>query len=230
MRSIIVPALLALAVWGCRAGVPAASSALPYYDSQELTPRWSPVAHRIADFALTTQTGGTIDATSLRGKIHVASFVYTRCSVLCPMVVRELGTVAKAVAGMPDVVLVSYSVTPDVDTPASLAEYGRERGVDPRRWLLVTGDQRTIWRLARDSYFADDRRTLAGHPTPGEAFLHTEKVLLVDRDLHVRGVYNGTAAFDLERLVADVRLLAAGSTSRRREIEPRAPRAGAGAT
>jgi protein SCO1/2 len=118
-----------------------------------------------------------------------------------------LTKVQQAVKTLQDVVLVSYSVTPDTDTPSALADFGRERSIDPDRWRLVTGDRQAIWRLARDSYFADDARALGGDPPPEAAFLHTEKVLLVDRQLRLRGVYNGTSASDLEHLVADVRQL-----------------------
>ena len=91
-----------------------------------------------------------------------------------------------------------------VSSPALLASFGHARGIDPARWRLVTGDRRTIYQLARESYFADDRRA-AG---PKE-ILHSEKVLLVDRHGRLRGVYNGTLPFEMERLIVDVRQLRA---------------------
>jgi len=83
-----------------------------------------------------------------------------------------------------------------------LAAFGRDRGIDAARWWLVTGDAKEIAGLARDSYFADDRR-LAN----ADAVLHTEKVLLVDASGHLRGVYNGTLPYDITRLIRDIRLL-----------------------
>jgi protein SCO1/2 len=99
--------------------------------------------------------------------------------------------------------LVSYSVTPEVDAPDLLAAYGQSRGIDPERWRLVTGDRQQIYGLARQSYFADDRRLGAG---PDE-ILHSEKVLLVDGQGRLRGVYNGTLPFDIDHIIEDVRRL-----------------------
>ena len=86
--------------------------------------------------------------------------------------------------------------------PAVLAAFGRERRIDPARWSLVTGSRRTIYTLARTSYFADDTR--AGAAADDEtAFLHSEKLLLVDAGGHLRGVYNGTQPFAVDQLMAD---------------------------
>src|SRR5262249_25656491 len=138
------------------------------------------------DFLLTTQTGRPLTERDLSGRIHIASFMFTRCPAICPAVVTNLKQAQAAVAG-PDVQLVSYTVTPDVDTPERLASFGRERGIDPERWRLVTGDRATIYRLARTFYFADDGRVRSSADV-----LHTEKVLLVDGSGRLRGVYNGT--------------------------------------
>jgi protein SCO1 len=170
---------------------------LPYYDSHEFTPRWTPVAHRIGSFDLTRQTGGSISDRSLRNRVHVASFIYTKCAAVCPILIQQLARVRAAT----DALIVSYTVTPDVDTPAALSAFGRERGIDPSRWWLVTGNREQIYRLARRSYFADDDRA------SGAVFLHTEKVLLVDRAGQLRGVYNGTQPHDIDQLIADIATL-----------------------
>lgn len=175
---------------------------LPYYDSAELAPRWTrPAADRPFEFDLLTQRGTRVSAVDLRGRIHVASFVFTRCDGICPTMMRQLRRV-QAEAPQ-DVRLISFTVTPDLDRPADLAVFGTRERVDPERWLLVTGDAAQIFGLARNFYFADDRR-LRGTP---DAFLHTEKVMLVDRNGDVRGVYNGTVPFDIERLLEDIRTL-----------------------
>jgi protein SCO1/2 len=176
---------------------------LPFYDSADLTPRWTRTSsHRVADFSLVTQTGVTMTRHDLMGKVHVASFIYTHCAGICPAMVTQLSKVQTAIANR-DAVLVSYSVTPQEDTPESLAAFGKLRVIDPERWKLVTGDAEQIYRLARTSYFADDGRLEAGKPA-SEQFLHTEKALLVDRDGHLRGVYNATLPRDIEKLIADL--------------------------
>jgi len=178
---------------------------LPYYDSRDFTPRWAPAAHRISEFSLLSQTGAPFTDQDLTGRVHIASFIYTRCSAVCPTLVANLRRVDRAVAG-PALRFVAYSVTPDLDTPNVLADFGREHSLDPARWILVTGDRSQIYRLARESYFADDDRIRATIAEPG-AFLHTEKVVLVDRDGRLRGVYDATQGFEMDKLIEDVRRL-----------------------
>lgn len=180
---------------------------LPFYSSPDLTPGWSGSTHRVAPFSLMTQTGAALTSANLEGRVHVASFIYPRCSSICPALVGSLLRVQSAIDD-PRFRIVSYSVTPDLDTPEILAAFGRERGVNPERWSLVTGDKTTIYRLARDSYFANDER-LRGQATGTDGFLHTEKLVLVDPEGRLRGVYNGTLPSDVDHLIDDARALVA---------------------
>jgi len=176
---------------------------LPFYDSADLTPRWTRSSgHSIAEFSLVTQDGATLTRNDVVGKVHVASFIFTRCAGICPAMVTQLAKVQKAISGR-EAVLVSYSVTPQDDTAETLAAFGELRGIDPGRWKLVTGDPEQIYALARTSYFADDGRLDAGKPAVDQ-FLHTEKALLVDREGRLRGVYNATLPHDIDKLIADL--------------------------
>jgi protein SCO1/2 len=178
---------------------------LPYYESSDLTPHWAPVAHRVHSFRLVTQAGTPLQETDLDGRIHVASFIFTRCPNLCPMLVTRLLRVQEAAREWPDVRVVSFSVTPTLDTPSVLAAFAREHGIDAERWWLATGDAPVIRRLARESYFANDSRAEDAGAT--DALLHTENVVLVDQQRRLRGVYNGTQPFEIERLLEDIRTL-----------------------
>jgi protein SCO1 len=184
---------------------PASPSTLPYYETADLTPHWSPVTHRVQPFELVTQSGTPLRETDLDGRIHVASFIFTRCPNLCPMLVARLQRVQQATREWPDVRLVSYSVTPLLDTPSVLSAFGRTHAIEAERWWLTTGDSAAIKRLARESYFADDAR--GGADGPSGALLHTEKVVLVDGARRLRGVYNGSLPFEIERLLEDIRIL-----------------------
>ena len=107
-----------------------------------------------------------------------------------------------------DARIVSFSVTPDTDTPEALARFGSERGIDARSWSLVTGSKHTIYTLARESYFSDDERVGAS-PDDVTAFLHTEKLVLVDANGRLRGIYNGTQPHAVDQLIADISRLSA---------------------
>ena len=182
-----------------------AADRLPYYGEPAFQPHWTPVSHRVASFTLPTQTGATISDTNLRGRPYVASFIYTQCAAVCPILVRQLARVQNAL-GSHTARIVSFSVTPDTDTPAILAQFGKERGIYSRSWSLVTGSKHTIYTLARDSYFADDSR-VGTSPDDVTAFLHTEKLVLVDGDGRLRGIYNGTQPFAVDQLIQDLRQL-----------------------
>jgi protein SCO1/2 len=189
--------LLAALVTGCSAP---ARSGLPFYKGPDFTASWQATPPRALAFALRAQTGTALTGDELRGRIHVASFVYTRCSVICPVLVERLQAVQSAIASSDDVRMVSFSVDPDRDTAETLAAYAHDHTIDARHRLLLPGDRSQIFRLARTFYFADDGR-LSGSPND---FLHTEKVLLVDRHGRLRGVYNGTQRVDIARLVSDI--------------------------
>jgi protein SCO1/2 len=187
---------------------------LPYYDAPDFTPRWAPATHRVGAFGLMTQTSTPISERSLDHKIHVASFLYTKCAAVCPVLVAQLARVQSAIRTIPNAVIVSYSVTPDVDTPAALTAFGRDHDIDPAHWWLVTGSHRQIYALARGSYFADDDRVGPQAGGSSDAFLHTEKILLVDGERRLRGVYNGTQPHEIDLLIEDIRRLAGDDDSR----------------
>jgi len=204
--ALCVVAVVAAVAAGLVSSAITATPLLPFYDSADLTPRWTRSSgHTIADFSLVTQTGLPITRQDVIGRAHVASFIFTRCAGICPAMVTQLAKVQKAIDGR-EALLVSYSVTPQEDSPATLAAFGEQRGIDPERWKLVTGDPEQIYALARTSYFADDGRLEAGKAAVDQ-FLHTEKALLVDRDGRLRGVYNATLPHDIDKLMADLDLL-----------------------
>lgn len=88
----------------------------------------------------------------------------------------------------PEVKLLSFSVTPDIDTPEVLKKYALEKGVDDVRWNLVTGNKKDIYYLARKSYLA----VKTGKPEELYDMVHTENFILVDKNKRIRGFYDGT--------------------------------------
>jgi protein SCO1/2 len=187
---------------------------LPFYDEPTLTPRWIGEAesesgdyHRIVDFELTNQNGKSVTAQSLRGSIYVANFFFTTCPGICSSMTKNLKHVQDAFEDEQLVKLVSYSVTPEFDTPEVLKAYESKHVLSDDLWHLLTGDKALIYRLARDSYFADE--DLAPIEQATDQFLHTEKVFLIDGEGRIRGVYNGAMTVDMKRVIADVKTLQA---------------------
>ena len=198
---------------GCRASAPTPD--LPYFTEATLTPRWldaqaARAAHRIGDFVLIDQDGRTVESRSLDGGVRIVSFVYTRCGGICPTTMAHLKRAYAALSDRADVTFLSFSVDPEADDPARLADYARVMALDGRRWRLLTGDRDAIYGLARRSFFAE---STLGASRGARDFLHTENVYLVDGQGRLRGVYSGTLPLDVARLVEDVRRLPGATAS-----------------
>jgi len=159
--------------------------------------------HRIADFSLINQNGDTITQENYRDKIYVADFFFTTCPTICPIMTANLVEVQAALVNDPEVLLLSHSVTPEIDTVAQLKKYAIEKGVNDAKWNLVTGDKKQIYELARKSYLAVQED---GDGGPFD-MIHTENFILVDKQRRIRGFYDGTKEEEMDRLLSDIELL-----------------------
>jgi len=159
--------------------------------------------HRIADFSLFNQNGDTITQENYRDKIYVADFFFTTCPTICPIMTANLVEVQAALADDPEVLLLSHSVTPEIDSVAQLKKYAIEKGVNDAKWNLVTGDKKQIYELARKSYLAVQED---GDGGPFD-MIHTENFILVDKQRRIRGFYDGTKEEEMDRLLSDIEIL-----------------------
>ena len=189
---------------------PPSVRSLPYYSDRTLTPYWPSSAgaaqavHRVGDFHLVGSDGRSISGADVAGRIYVASFFYSECRTLCPDLRVQLTRVHEAFAGDTGVLILSHSVMPERDDPARLAHYAVRNGIDGRQWKLLTGSGAELTRLARDAYFVELADTTGN--TRGR-LRHTETLVLVDGQGHIRGVYDGSLAYDVTQLIADIRQL-----------------------
>ncbi len=159
--------------------------------------------HKIADFSLTNQNGKTITQDDYKDKIYVADFFFTTCRTICPVMTGHMAEIQKEIMDDTDVMLLSHSVTPEIDTVAQLKRYALEKGVNDKKWNLVTGDKKEIYRLARKSYLA-----VKDHGDGGPFdMVHTENFMLIDKKRQIRGFYDGTNAEDIDRLLSDIDIL-----------------------
>jgi protein SCO1/2 len=144
--------------------------------------------HKIAPFAFTNQNGKTITQKDYAGKIYVADFFFTTCQSICPKMTKNMVWLQTQIKNMPNVMLLSHSVTPDIDTAPVLKAYAEEQGAIDGKWNLVTGDKKDIYYIARKSYLA------VKTTTSSELYdmVHTENFILVDTKGRIRGFYDGT--------------------------------------
>ena len=159
--------------------------------------------HRIADFSLTNQNGKTITQKDFKGKIYVADFFFTTCPNICIAMTDNLLKVQEKIKNNPNVMLLSHSVTPKIDSVPQLKKYAIEKGVIDKKWNLVTGDKKEIYELARKSYLAVKED---GDGGPFD-MIHTENFILVDPDRRIRGFYDGTDLEEIQRLLEELEIL-----------------------
>lgn len=159
--------------------------------------------HKIADFSLVNQNGEIITNNVYNDKIYVADFFFTTCQTICPIMTNHMYQIQKEVKNDPEVMLLSHSVTPYIDTVEQLKRYALEKGVDDSKWNLVTGDKKQIYDLARKSYLAVKDY---GDGGPFD-MIHTENFMLIDKKRQIRGFYDGTNPEEIDRLLEDIKHL-----------------------
>ncbi|MGM5469253.1 SCO family protein [Flavobacteriaceae bacterium LMO-SS05] len=159
--------------------------------------------HTISDFSLTNQNGKTITQDDYKDKIYVADFIFTTCQTICPIMTDHMFQIQKEILNDDEVMLLSHSVTPEIDSVKQLKRYAKEKGVIDRKWNLVTGDKKQIYDLARKSYMAVKTN---GN---GDQYdmIHTENFMLIDKKRQIRGYYDGTKPEDIDRLLNDIKIL-----------------------
>ena len=185
---------------------------LPFYNTPDFTPHFyasnmeanKDMTHQIGSFVMTDQHGNKISDADIEGKIHVANFIFTRCGSICPVMTKHMKLVQDAFKNNNEIVMLSYSVTPWIDSVARLKEYADNNDISAKNWHLLTGSKSEIYTLARQSYFAEED---LGFTKDSTDFLHTEHILLVDKSKRIRGIYNGTLQLEIEQLIKDIQIL-----------------------
>jgi len=193
---------------GCRTN----NTSIPFYNSPDFTPYFLSnekeiekiISHKISDFSFINQNEKIISNMEIEDKIHVANFMFTSCTSICPDMTRSMKLVEDAFYDDPRVVILSYSVTPWIDTPDKLADYAEFNNIKTDNWHFLTGNKSEIYSLARESYFAEET---IGFSKDSTDFLHTEYFILVDRTKRIRGIYNGTLMLEALQVVEDISAL-----------------------
>ena len=160
--------------------------------------------HTISPFSMTNQNGETITEQDYQNAVYVADFFFTTCPSICPIMTKNMYALQQKLSPYPDVKLLSFSVTPEIDSVAQLKRYAIENKVDDKRWNLVTGNKREIYELARKSYLVVKDN---GDGGPHD-MIHTENFVLIDAKKRIRGYYDGTKLSSIESIINDINILA----------------------
>ena len=158
--------------------------------------------HKISDFKLTNQNGKEITQANYKDKIYIADFFFTTCQDICPVMTKNMHQLQEELKNDNEILLLSHTVIPEVDTVEQLKDYAIENNVDDSKWNLLTGDKKQIYELARKSYLAVEDSNFNEFD-----MIHTENFMLIDKEKQIRGFYDGTNSEEINQLLKDIEIL-----------------------
>ncbi|MDY0780512.1 SCO family protein [Tenacibaculum sp. IB213877] len=183
---------------------------LPIYNPADVNPKLVDESvrnktknHTVGDFKLINQNGEVITNKNYDGKIYVADFFFTRCQTICIAMAYNMSELQEHFKNDDEVMFLSHSVTPVMDSVPVLRAYADAKGVIDGKWNVTTGDKKHIYDLARKSYFA----VLDEGTGDEDDFIHTENFVLIDKDRRIRGSYDGTKKENMQKIITDIELL-----------------------
>ena len=183
---------------------------LPYYDTADFTPKWEmsneKTFHKIRPFKLINQENQIFTEKNMEGKICVVDFFFTTCPGICPKMTKSMTDIQKEFINDDEILLLSHSVTPEKDSVSVLKQYAKIKNVSFKRWKLLTGSKNEIYELGRKYYFVEEDE---GIKKGNDVFLHTENFILIDKQRHIRGIYNGLDPNSMQNLIRDIKILEA---------------------
>lgn len=183
---------------------------VPYFGERELAPNGKDtIYHSIPAFKFVDQDGDTITDKNYEGKIYVADYFFTTCKSICPKMATGLLEVQEKFAFANGLVqILSHTVNPENDSVPVLKAYSEMVHADTKVWNFVTGDKKQLYDIARNGYLVN---AMQGDGGPDD-FIHSEQLILVDKEKHIRGIYDGTNIKEVNDLVNDIKTLIAEYT------------------
>lgn len=178
-------------------------TALPIYGNRDLDEQGDTIYHTIPDFSFVNQYNQKITQENYKGKVYIADFFFATCPGICPIMTRELTRVQKALQAIPEKVeILSHTVDPEADSTAALLAYGKEKGADFSTWNFVTGSKKKLYQMAA-SYLV-----VANEDAQAEIkFVHSDKLVLIDKQGRIRGLYSGIETREVDQLIKDIKTL-----------------------
>jgi len=160
--------------------------------------------HTIGKFSFLDQEGNMITQEDVRGKVYVVEYFFTTCGTICPKMNKQMQRVHKAYKRNKDVNILSFTVDPETDTVEQMKRYASQHGADATQWHFLTGNKDSLYRLARTSFFVLKPAEAENQGDVGSDFIHTNNFVLVDKQMRIRGYYDGTSAKEVDKLIHDI--------------------------
>lgn len=189
---------------------------LPYLGNKETVEKMidgkmivDTIYHKIPDFEFISQDSVKLTQEFVAGKIYIADFFFTTCPTICPKMKTQMLRIYEKYKDNPNVILLSHSIDPRHDTPAVLKEFRSNLGIKGNSWQMVTGDKAKIFEIGQKSYMV----SAADDPTQPGGVVHSGAFILVDKNRHIRGIYDGTVPAKVDNLMEDLEILLNESSS-----------------
>jgi|TARA_B100000315_G_C14579237_1_gene589584 protein SCO1/2 len=179
-------------------GVLAVVLLITYLSKESRSKPSLPVLGSIPEFQFTDSNGDTIERIDLNDKVWVADFIFTTCTMACPVMTGNMNLIHKEYRNNEDVRIVSISVYPEYDTPKVLTDYASRYDANTDRWHFLTGPEEDVKEIILNGFKMGDYEDI---------IFHSERFALVDKKGQIRGYYNGMQTSDMKNLKRDMNLL-----------------------
>lgn len=163
--------------------------------------------HKIGPFSFQNQNNKEVTLEAVRGKVFVVEYFFTTCGTICPKMNAQMQRVQEKFRGNENFKILSFTVNPEVDTVEQMKRYADEHNADHSQWHFLTGTREKLYELARKSFFVLKPAEAQNLGDVGSDFIHTNNFVLVDKQLRIRGYYDGTNPKEVDKLMKDVGLL-----------------------
>jgi protein SCO1 len=179
---------------------------LPYlgkHETRVVAGKTDTIYHQIPPFKFLNQDSVWVSEKDMEGKIYIADFFFTSCPTICPKMKTQLVRIYERYANNDQIRILSHSIDPEFDRPYILKQYARRLQVQAPRWNMLTGDKKAIYALGKKSYMVttqEDKNEVGG-------FVHSGAFILVDKQRHIRGIYDGTKEEEVNHLIEDLEIL-----------------------
>lgn len=176
---------------------------LPFFGKKRIEQKNDTTYHTIKPFMFINQFNEKVTEKTIENKIYVTDFFFTTCQSICPIMSNQLERVYNEFKTRDDFLILSHTVAPEEDSVPVLMEYAKFHGVNDKKWLFLTGEKKHLYDMARTAYLVNND---TGNGDEDD-FVHTQNFALIDKEKHIRGMYDGTDSLDVNRLIIDIKLL-----------------------
>lgn len=181
---------------------PDTQSPLPILGERDISPAGDTIYPTIPDFQFIDQDSQIVNNATFAGKAYVVDFFFIHCPTICPKVKANGLRIYQKFKDQDKLLMLSHSIDIRNDTVAALKRHAEKLGIATKKWHLVTGDHDEIYNIA-DNYFSVAKED----PSAPGGFDHSGRLILVDKNRHVRSFCDGTDAASVDRFMEDIERL-----------------------